>query len=120
MPADIADIAAASRDAVTATWSSATVAARFPNARDGTVKPATGYCDSVADAQVLVDARGALIGTDRRRFAVDVHELIWPDIEAGLPTLRLIDAEQRADLPCLTARIEIDLDAAATSLELFG
>lgn len=120
MPADIADIAAASRDAVTATWTSAVNAARYPNARDGTVKPATGYFDRVADAQTIVDARGALIGIDRRRFAVDVHDLIWPDIESGLPTARLVDVEQNADLACLTARIEIDLDAGTTSLELFG
>ena len=53
MPADPADIAAASRDAVVASWEGAAVAARYPNARDGLVAPARGFCDAAADAQLL-------------------------------------------------------------------
>lgn len=120
MPADFDDIAAATRAAAIATWSSAATIARYPNARDGTVTPAPGFFDSIADAQTAANARGTLIGAERRRFAVDVQELIWPDVESGVPTIRLVDGEQGADLPCLTARIEIDLDAETTSLELFG
>jgi hypothetical protein len=120
MPADVADVAAASRASTVATWSDLALVGRYPNARDGTVLPATGYFDATADAETVGAARGALVGTERRRFAVDVQELIWPDVESGVPTMHLVDAEQRADLDCLTARIELDLDAETTSLELFG
>lgn len=120
MPADFADIAAATRAASIAIWAGGAIAARYPNARDGSVTPATGFFDAIGDAQAAANTRGTLIGAERRRFAVEVQELIWPDVENGVPTMRLIDAEQGADLPCLTARIEIDLDAETTSLELFG
>jgi hypothetical protein len=120
MPAAIADIVAATRAGAIVTWADGVTAARYPNARDGTVTPAPGFFDSSSDAQAVADARGLLIGAERRRFAVDVEELVWPDVESGVPTLRLIDDEQRADLACLAARIELDLDAETTSLELFG
>lgn len=120
MPADFEDIAAAIRAASIAVWSDGLTAGRYPNARDGTVAPAAGYFDRIDDAQAVANARGVLIGAERRRFAAEVQELIWPDVESGVPTMRLIDAEQNADLACLTARIEIDLDAETTSLELFG
>lgn len=120
MPADFADIAAATRAAAIAIWTGAAIAARYPNARDGSVTPATGFFDAIDDAQAMANARGTLIGVERRRFAVGVQELIWPDVESGVPIVRLIDDEQGADLPCLTARIEVELDAETTSLELFG
>ena len=120
MPATAADIAAASRDAATATWSDPTIAARYPTARDGAAEPATGYFDAIADAQTVAAARGALIGVERRRFTVTVAELIWPTVSTGLPTVRLIDAEQGVDGAFLVARIELDLDAETTTYELFG
>jgi hypothetical protein len=84
------------------------------------VTPANGYFDDPADAQTVIDARGALIGVERRRFAVTAQDVIWPDPAAGIPTARLIDDEQRADGAYLIARFELDLDAETTSLELFG
>ena len=120
MPALTADIAAATRDAVTAFWSSGTIAARYPGARDGSVTPDDGYFDSITDAQTIIDARAALIGTERRRFVVVVQEIIWPDLSTGLPQIRLIDAEQAVDATFIVARIEIDLEAETTTYELFG
>lgn len=120
MPATPADIAAGSREATIVTWSDPAIAARYPTSRDGTVTPATGFCDTAADAQVLVNARGALIGVERRRFAVTIMDLVWPVISTRLPQARLIDAEQGVDRIHLAARIELDLDAATTNHELFG
>lgn len=120
MPALPADIAAASRDVITVTWSDATIAARYPGARDGSVKPAEGYFDSAADAQAVINARGALIGTERRRFTATAGEVIWPTISTAVPTVQLVDVEQAADLSCLVARIEIDLENDTTTYELFG
>lgn len=120
MPATAADIAAASRDAAVASWSDAGIAARYPSARDGSVTPAIGYFDSLADAQAMVDARGALIGIERRRFAVSAADVVWPTVSTGLPQAQLVDAEQAVSATFLGARIEIDLQAEATTYELFG
>lgn len=120
MPAQTSDIAAATRDAVTATWTSSVIAARYPGARDGSATPTEGYFDSIADAQTVIDARAALIGTERRRFVVVAQDVLWPDLSAGLPQVRLIDAEQAVDATFIAARIEIDLEAETTTYELFG
>lgn len=120
MPALPADIAAATREVAISTWSDPAIAARYPAARDGSVTPATSYFDRAADAQAIIDARGALIGVERRRFAVTAQDLVWPDPAAGIPTARLIDDEQRADGAFLVARVELDLDAETSSFELFG
>jgi hypothetical protein len=120
MPALPADIAAATRDVVVASWADPAIAARYVAARDGSVTTADGYFDSRADAETVIVARGALIGIERRRFAVTVHELLWLDPADGMPTVRLIDPEQGVDGLFLIARLELDLDAETTSLELFG
>ena len=120
MPATAADIAAASRDVVTATWTDATIAARYPTARDGSLDPAPGYFDAIADAQAVVNARGSLIGAERRRFTAAAYDLIWPTVSTALPCAALIDAELGINATCLAARIEIDLDAEMTTFELLG
>jgi len=119
MPALPADIAAATREVTVVTWSSADVAARYPSARDGSLQPAEGFFDSAADAQAVINARGALIGVDRRRFAAAMMGAHWPDV-AVLPADRLIDAELRIDATLACARIELDLEAERTSHETWG
>lgn len=120
MPATVADIGAASRDVMITTWTDAAIAARYPTARDGSLSPAMGYFDAAADAQTIINARGALIGTERRRFAVEVQGVTWPDVSTALPTFALVDAEQSVSGNFLAARFEIDLDDEVTNLELFG
>ena len=120
MPATIADIAAGSRDVATATWADPTIVGKYPSARDGSTAPADGYFDSAADAQTVVNARGALIGVERRRFTVVAADLVWPDVTAGVPSVALVDAEQGATSAALAARLELDLDAETTSFETFG
>jgi hypothetical protein len=113
------DIAAVSRDAIVVTWYDAAIAARYPSARDGSETPSFGCFDSAADAATVIAARGSLIGTDRRRFAVSTAEVVWPDL-ATLPSARLIDVEHSVDTSCLQARLELDLEAENTNFELFG
>lgn len=120
MPATETDIAGASRAAVIVEWSSAAVKARYPSARDGRASPREGFFDTVADAQAAIDAEGALLGTERRVFAVEADGIVTLDPSTGTPTVRLVDAEQRVDGLFLVSRIEIDLEAERTSLELFG
>jgi len=114
------DIGAAIRDVVPVTWSDAAIKLRYPAARDGSIAPATGYFDNAADAQAMINARGALIGTERRRFSVKAEDLIWPTIEAGIPQVQLVDADQSVSAVHLAARIEVDLDSETTTYELFG
>uniref|UniRef100_UPI0035C9C7B5 hypothetical protein n=1 Tax=uncultured Sphingomonas sp. TaxID=158754 RepID=UPI0035C9C7B5 len=120
MPALDSDIAVASRDVAVATFTSATIAARYPDARDGSVDAAAGYFDNIADAQAVVNARGALIGTERRRFTVIAQDLAWPSVSTALPQVSLIDAEQDASGSFLVARVELDLEADTTTYEVFG
>jgi len=120
MPATAADIAAASRAAAIVVWIDPDLGQRYPSARDGSVSPSTGYFDLQADAEEVISARGELIGTERRRFAVAVAEILSVEIATGLPTVRLIDAEQAADGNMLVSRLELDLETESTSFELFG
>lgn len=120
MPALDADIGAGSRDSVVATWSDAAIASRYPSARDGGTEPSTGYFDAIADAQAVINARGALIGTDRRRFAAEVQDILVPALSVGVPQVQLIDAEQTVNGTFLASRIEVDLEQDRTSYELFG
>lgn len=120
MPATAADIAAATRDAVTATWESATIKTRYPTlARDGS-DTAIGGCDAIADAQSLVNAQGALIGVERKRFKVAVEGLQWLDPSSGIPCVTLIDSEFGTSAVYIVARMIIDLEEEITFLELFG
>lgn len=115
-----ADIVAASREAVLATWQSSTIKTRYPGARDEGSPPGEGFFDDPTDAQACVDARGALLGTERRRFTVPVEDLLWIDPTSGLPTYTLVDSDQGVNAACLVARLELNLEDESTSLELFG
>jgi len=120
MPALPEDIAAGMRAANVVAWADAAIKARYAGARDGQTAAAEGFFDSDDDAQAAADARGALLGTERRRFTVPVADLLWFDPSEGIPTLYLVDATQAAELSVMATRIEVDLEADATSLEVFG
>lgn len=120
MPAIEADIFAGSRDSAKVTWTDANIAARYPSARDGSTNPSEGFFDLASDAQAVINARGGLIGTERRRFAVIVHDVLWPTVSTGLPQAMLIDVEQVVNSAFLEARIEIDLEAEISTCELLG
>lgn len=98
----------------------AAIKARYPNsARDAQIDVPNGYFDVLADADAVLAARGALLGVERRRFAVEVDGVIWFDAQA-YAGVRLIDADLSVDLNCLVARWEVDLDTEITRFELLG
>ena len=119
MPATPADIAAGTRAAQVETWTSAPIKTRYPNARDGSEQPAEGFFDNAADAAAAIAQRGALVGTERRRFAVEAEGLHWPDPAAGLPAVTLIDPEHAVNGTGLTARIELSLEDETTRYEVY-
>jgi hypothetical protein len=115
-----ADIALGTRAQQVVTAELPAIKARYPNqARDASIDSPQGYFDTVVDAQTVVNARAALLGVERRRFAVEVDGLIWYDplTYAGV---RLVDDEQSVDLVCLVARWEVDCEAERTRFELMG
>jgi hypothetical protein len=118
MPALVDDIAAGMRPARIESWSSDVLKGRYPNARDGSTDPAEGFYDSAADASTAIAARGALVGTERRRFVVEAQALIWPDLTAGIPTVSLVDPDHSVNAPGITSQIEVDLEDEATRYEV--
>ncbi|UAK24343.1 hypothetical protein [Sphingomonas nostoxanthinifaciens] len=120
MPALPADIGAAIRDVLIVTWSDPDIALRYPGARDGSVTVADGYFDDEADALEVIEARGALIGEERRRFTVVAMDLFWPAVSTDVPRALLVDPEQGANTAFIISRLEDDLEAETSSFELFG
>lgn len=120
MPATVGDIAAATRAAQIETWSDAAVKTRYPNARDGQAVPAEGFFDVSADGNTAITARAAIFGTERRRFTAAAFDLLWHDLTAGIPLVKLTDVEQAVDANMIPARISVSLEDETTSYEVFG
>ncbi|WP_310496489.1 hypothetical protein [Sandarakinorhabdus sp.] len=121
MPGPTADdVARATRAAAVDVRVDAAVLTRQPGARDQLATPRKGYWDAIADAAAVNTETAALIGTERRRFAVRVGGVLSIDASTVTPTVTLIDAGLAANGAFLISRIAVDDDAAATDLELFG
>lgn len=120
MPATVADIAAATREAQIETWSSGTIHTRYPNARDSLDAPAEGFFDVAADGNAAITARAATFGVERRRFTVKVADLVWLDPTTGVPIVALVDPEQALNGNFIVARIAVNLADETTSFEVFG
>jgi hypothetical protein len=120
MPAISADIGPALRAAVTGLWSDSAVKTRFPSAVDGAADPRAGYFDAKADAETAAAQAAILQGVARRRFSAVADGVILLDPSTGLPIVKLYDSDQAFAGFAITSRIEIDLDAERTNLELYG
>lgn len=114
-----ADATAGQRAALIVKDESTTIKTRYPD-RDQLTSPAEGFFDSADDAATALGQRRSLIGSERRRFAVQVADLVWIDPETALPTVQLIDSEQVIDAACLISRVQVDLENETTVMELFG
>lgn len=120
MPALPADIARAMRRATIVAAQNPAIKAAFAQARDGLAAPATGYFDSAADASAALAGRMALIGVVRRRFAVTVAGMVFPDLSGGVPAWTLVDAENDVNGKAIVARLQIDAEEEVTVMETFG
>lgn len=121
MPATVSDAARASRRSQPAEAEDSAIKAVFGDlARDGRTSPAPGFFDVLADAVAAMVARLAIIGVLRRRFAVTIMGMIWPDLSNGVPVWTLVDAENDANGKFLVARVQIDTEEEVTTMELFG
>ena len=120
MAATAADVARAIRAVTADIQSSGTVLARQPGARDGLAQPRPGYFDTLANATTVNAAAFTLVGTERRRFAVRVADVLELDPTLVTPTVTLVDAALVVNGAFLVSRIEIDDEAGVTALEVFG
>lgn len=120
MPAISADIIRAGRRAIIVEAEAPAIKTAYPQARDGRAEPARGYFDSASDAATVLAARMSIIGTVRRRFAVPVADMLFPDLSGGVPVWTLVDAENDVNGKSLVARLELDAEEETTALEQFG
>lgn len=93
-------------------------------ARDTKDAPVVSYFDAVADAFVLDQERGAVLGTHARRFRVVVQDILTEDdldMATEPPTARLIDDDLVADMDVAIVGIEsVDFDLNRTTLVVWG
>lgn len=99
------------------------VETRYGNLARKSDDPIETFFDDVDDAQIVANARQALLSQERRRFRVavvgldEVFDLDWLD---GVPVARYIDDERDADRPVLVSEIAIDLAKDTATLTLWG
>jgi len=85
--------------------------------------PIETFFDDPDDAQVMADARQALLGAHRRRFrlvARDVDELLEISLAPAVPVARLVDSEKEVNRTVLLCDLTIDLGRDTASMTLWG
>lgn len=85
--------------------------------------PVETYFDSEADAQVIADARQALLGVERRRFKVQtkgIEEILALPFTGDVPTAQYTDADRAMDRKMLISEILVDLGKSTATLTLWG
>lgn len=106
-----------------ATSTTAAVKTRYGTTARQTVDPVVTYFDNVADAQVIADARQALMSAERRRFKVNVssvEESFSLSYIGAVPKGRYVDSERSANLAVLVSEISIDLSRLNASFTVWG
>lgn len=109
------DVIRATRPAKIVTWTGTRT-----TGRDGLKNIEPGYFETAADATSVLEVKGELIGTNRRRFLIEAEGEVAVDPETEVPSFRIVDSELQADLPALLTRYEYDMETERTSLEVLG
>lgn len=106
-----------------ATSTTATAQTRYGSLARKTDDPVVTFFDNVADAQVVANARQALMSAERRRFRVGVstvEEALALSYLGAVPNGRYVDSERNADLPVLVSEITIDLSRLNATFTVWG
>lgn len=85
--------------------------------------PVETFFDSEADAQIVADARQALLSVERRRFrltATDLSEVLDLEYALAVPRAQYVDAERDADRPVLLSEIVFDFSRQSATLTIWG
>lgn len=115
-----ADIRRATRRSQIVTREDASILARFPAARDQVNAPEPGYFESAADAATVLALKADLTGKFRRRYIVQLDDMIDLDPFEGIPTWEIADTELGLEVAKLVTRYEIDLEEETTTYEGVG
>lgn len=106
-----------------ATSVTSSVQTRYGSLARSSDDPVVTFFDNVADAQVVADARQALMSAERRRFKVgvsSVEEAFALSYVGAVPTGRYVDSERNANLPVLVSEITIDLSRLNAAFTVWG
>lgn len=123
MPATPARIGFVQSEFRRATSTTASVQTRYGSLARQTEDPVVTFFDNVADAQVVADARQALMSAERRRFRVSVssvEEAFALSYIGAVPKGRYVDTERNANLPVLVSEISIDLARLNAAFTVWG
>lgn len=123
MPATPARIGFVQSEFRRATSTTASVQTRYGSLARQTEDPVVTFFDNVADAQVVADARQALMSAERRRFRVSVssvEEAFSLSYIGAVPKGRYVDTERNANLPVLVSEISIDLARLNAAFTVWG
>lgn len=106
-----------------ATSTTTAVKTRYGSMARQTVDPVVTYFDSATDAQIVADARQALMSAERRRFRVNVssvEEAFALSYIGAVPKGRYVDTERNANLAVLVSEISVDLSRLNASFTVWG
>jgi len=76
--------------------------------------------ETAADATTVLALKADLVGQYRRRFRVDIAGELSVDPLDTIPCWQLVASELGADLPVMLCRVEVDLEAETTAIEVIG
>lgn len=119
-PARIAFITEPLRRAISTTAAAQT---RYGNLARKSEDPVETFFDSAADAQIIADARQALLSPSRRRFEAQVtgiDEVLALSLGGAVPLIRYRDSERAADMPALVSSVVIDFNKQSAAITVWG
>lgn len=123
MPAAPARIGFITQEFRKAVATTSTVQTRFGALGRETADPIETFFDSVSDAQIVANARQALLSPERRRFRAEISglsDVLGLSLVGVVPLAHYTDTERNADKTMLISEVLIDLDQETATLTLWG
>lgn len=123
MPATPSRAAFVLSDFRRATATSSTPKTRYGDLARESEDPVETFFDSVADAQVIANARIALLSAERRRFRAqcrDLGDVIGLSYAGSIPVATYVDTDRDANRPMLVSEVTFDLSREQASFTLWG
>lgn len=100
------------------------VRTNFGSAARESDDPIETFFDTVEDAQVMADARQALLSGNRRRFTLamkDLGEVVDLEYTAGSALLaNYVDTEREADMTVIVADMTFDFAKQGATMMIWG
>lgn len=123
MPATPARIGFIQTDLRRVTSLTTTAKARHGNLARESEDPIETFFDNVADAQVMADARQALLSPERQRFMVTLNsaaEIQALSYVSAIPVGRFVDTDRGVNKPVLMSDFTIDYNRLAAAVRIWG